>query len=139
MEASPSYVAEARREAEQRGYQERVSFIEGDAAELGEALPAADLTTLDRVICCYPDWARLVPHSAVKTRRYYGFSVPRCRWSVRLVVALQNLRRRMRGSAFRTYVHSLDAIDRKLADLGFRREYARDSFAWHTALYIRES
>ncbi len=139
VEASPSYIAEARREVEQRGHQELVSFIEGDAAELGEDLPAADLATLDRVICCYPDWDRLVTHSAGKTRRYYGFSVPRCRWSVRLVVALQNLSRRMRGSAFRTYVHSLDAIDRKLADLGFRRVSVRNSFVWHAALYTREN
>ena len=102
VEASPSYIAEARHEAERRGYVERVRFIEGDAAELGDTLPAADLTVLDRVICCYPDWDRLVTHSAGKTRRYYGFSVPRCGWPVRLVVALLNLRRRMRGSTFRT-------------------------------------
>ncbi len=138
VEASPSYIAEARHEAERRRYLERVRFIEGDAAVLEDALPAADLTILDRVICCYSDWDRLVTHSAGKTRRYYGFSVPRCRWYVRLVVALQNLRRRMRGSAFRTYVHSLDAIDRKLAELGFRQENSRNSFVWHTALYTRE-
>ena len=139
VEASPSYIAEARHEAERRGYVERVRFIEGDAAELGDTLPAADLTVLDRVICCYPDWESLVTHSAAKARRYYGFSVPRDRWSVRLAVALQNLLRRVRGSTFRTYVHSLDAIDRKLADLGFRRVSVRNSFVWHAALYTREN
>lgn len=139
VEASPSYIAEASREAEQRGHTAALRFIEGDATELADAMPMADLATLDRVICCYPNWESLVTHSAAKTRRYYGFSVPRDRWSVRLAVALQNLLRRVRGSTFRTYVHSLDAIDRKLADLGFRRVSVRNSFVWHAALYTREN
>ena len=138
VEASPSYLTEARREAEQRSHAENVRFIEGDATELGDALPDADIVTLDRVICCYPDWDGLLTHSAPNARRYYGFSIPRYRWVVRLLVAFQNLHRRLRGSAFRTFVHSPEAIDRRLGELGFRRGETRNSFVWHTALYIRE-
>jgi len=93
VEASPSYIAEARREAEERSHAGNVRFIEGDATELADAVPGADLVTLDRVICCYPDWDRLLTHSAPKARRYYGLSIPQRRWAVRLFVAFQNMRR----------------------------------------------
>ena len=137
-EASPAYSAEAAREARARGHIGRVRFIQGDATELGSDLPDADLVTLDRVICCFPDWGRLVTHSAGKARQYYGFSVPRARWSVRALVAFQNAKRRLSGSAFRTFVHSPEEIGRELVALGFRRHDARDSFGWHSALYLRK-
>src|SRR5687768_1892459 len=44
----------AREEAMRRGL-DRVQFVAGDFVQLAPTIDDADVVTLDRVICCYPD------------------------------------------------------------------------------------
>src|SRR5262245_31553857 len=68
VDASPAYIAAAREEASLRGHGDQVHFVEGDFVELAPTLDAADVVTLDRVICCYPDMPALVARSAALAR-----------------------------------------------------------------------
>lgn len=135
VEAASAYVRVAREEDERQGVEERVDYVVGDAVELSDDLPAADLVTLDRVICCYPDWKSLVRVSASKATRLYAFSVPHDRWYVRSAVAIQNVIRRLRGDEFRAFVHPVGEIDSMLVERGFRRTAVRRTVVWHVALY----
>lgn len=72
VEASASYLKAAEQEAERRGWRDRLTHHHGDFVDLASTLPDADVVTLDRVICCYPDMARLVELSAAKAKRVYG-------------------------------------------------------------------
>jgi 2-polyprenyl-3-methyl-5-hydroxy-6-metoxy-1,4-benzoquinol methylase len=54
VDASREYLATARAEAERRGFAGRVDYRYGDVVKLAADLPAADIVTLDSVICCYP-------------------------------------------------------------------------------------
>src|SRR5262249_45625807 len=58
VEASATYLAAAREEAERRGLAEHISFQHGDYVTLAPTIPAADIVTRDRVICCYGDMPR---------------------------------------------------------------------------------
>jgi tRNA1(Val) A37 N6-methylase TrmN6 len=51
VEASAAYLAAARDEVARRGQAERISFQHGDFVALAPTIPAADIVTLDRVIC----------------------------------------------------------------------------------------
>ncbi len=137
VEAALAYVTVAREEDERRGQANRVRYLMGDAVEREGDLPRAELVTLDRVICCYPDWEELVRCSAAKAEQVLAISVPHDRWYVRMLVALENLGRRLRGNRFRTFVHPVAAIDRALERLGFRRSHAAGTLAWYVALYRR--
>lgn len=137
VEPSPAYIAVAKAEDERRGHADRVTYVQGDIVDLGERVPDADTVTLDRVICCYPDWEGLVRRSASKARAVYAFSVPHDRWWTRLANRLENLSRKLRGNAFRTFVHPVDVIDQLLRDLGFRQHEVRRTFVWHVAIYRR--
>ncbi len=137
VEAAPAYGAAARREDARLGWQQRVRYLSGDAVDLAAELPSADLVTLDRVVCCYPEWEPLVRVTARVSTRYYAFSAPHNRWYVRQVLAIQNLVRRLRGNAFRTYAHPVAAVHEILRGLGFRRRYLRRTLVWHVALYER--
>lgn len=137
VEVSAAFVEASRSLAEEEGYADRLRHRLGDFTSLAPGLEPADVVTLDRVICCYPDMERLVRLSAGKARRLYGFVVPRSRWLVRIGMALQNLARRLRGSAFRTYVHSLDAIDGLLREAGFELRSASRTFVWEVRVYGR--
>src|SRR5262245_13421463 len=60
VDVSPAYLAAAREETTRRGQGDRVQFVLGDLVEVGGQVEPADIVTLDRVICCYPDMNRLV-------------------------------------------------------------------------------
>jgi magnesium-protoporphyrin O-methyltransferase len=80
LEASSAYLETARAESARRGHQERVTFRHGDLVALSDQLPAADLVTMDRVVCCYPDLEPLIRVSAGKAGRHYALSYPHARW-----------------------------------------------------------
>src|SRR5689334_19226111 len=64
VEASSAYLRAAREEAERRGHAGRISYQAGDFVAIADRVELADVVTLDRVICCYPDMEALVSRSA---------------------------------------------------------------------------
>jgi len=93
--------------------------------------------TLDRVICCYPDMEALVAASAGKARQVYGAVFPRERLGVKVVAALGNIVCRLRGDPFRSYIHSVTAIDAAVRRQGFTLRSAANTFLWRVAVYAR--
>ena len=137
VDASTAYLEASRAEAERRGHAERVQYHHGDFMDLVDDIPPADIVTLDRVVCCYPDMPRLLAASASKTRRLYGLSYPREHWGTRTGVALANLFFRVRGSDFRTYLHPPAEIDAQLRRQGLTPVARARTALWHVALYRR--
>jgi hypothetical protein len=90
VEASTAYFNAARTEAQQRGYSEQVSYHRGSFVELAQEIAPADIVTLDRVICCYPDMQKLVGLSAVLARKWYGLVYPRDTWWTRIGLMVRN-------------------------------------------------
>lgn len=137
VDASRSYLAAAEAEAARRGIHDRITYRFGDFVDVAAQIEMADTVTLDRVICCYPDLARLVSVSAVKARYLYGLVYPRARWATRAATSLANLWFRLRGSAFRTYLHPADRVEELLQAQGFRRIHSARTFFWQVATYAR--
>jgi magnesium-protoporphyrin O-methyltransferase len=128
----------AEQEATRQRHRERVIFLSGDFVDLAPQIAAADIVTLDRVICCYSNMEQLVDASAAKALRLYGAVYPRERWLLKVWIVFENLARRIRGNPFQTYVHPIRAIDRTLERNGLRRRWVRDTFAWRVAVYSRQ-
>jgi magnesium-protoporphyrin O-methyltransferase len=135
VDVSSEYLGAARSEAERRGHASRVDFVHGDFVALGATLAPADVVTLDRVICCYPDMPRLVSLSAAKCRRLYGVVYPRDAWWVRIGIIITNRLMQLKRSPFRAYMHSPASIDTLLRDRGFRRVAFHRTIAWEVAIY----
>ena len=74
VEASPSYLEVARQELESRYTSRPTLFLLGDFAALAGSLPDADVVTLDRVVCCYPDGNALLQAAAGRTRQLLAFT-----------------------------------------------------------------
>jgi SAM-dependent methyltransferase len=55
VDLSPDYITVAREESARRGHAARVRFVHGDFVAVATDVPDADIVTLDRVICCYPE------------------------------------------------------------------------------------
>lgn len=137
VEAAGAYVDAARSESARRGQESRVSFLRGDVVDLTAALRPADLVTLDRVICCYPDVEPLVLVTAKQARRYWAASFPRERWFIRLKMRWENARRARAGSEFRSYVHPLSEVYSLLARAGLSPVGIHRGVFWEVVLCRR--
>jgi hypothetical protein len=131
----PMQVAKA--ETARRGNADRVSFLEGDFVALATDISPADVVTLDRVICCYPDMKALVSASASKARRLYGAVFPRERLMTKAGMKVVNTLLRLFKNPFRGYVHPTAAIDGELRRHGLEPRSVRDTFVWRVAVYSR--
>lgn len=136
-DASQAYVEVCRSEAERRGYVDRAGYHVGDFIEMAEGLPGADVVTLDKVVCCYPDMPGLIDASAGKAGRLYGLVFPRRRWPVRAVIALINVFEALTRSTFRVFVHHPDEIDATVRAAGFEHTHEAKTFVWQVMVYSR--
>jgi magnesium-protoporphyrin O-methyltransferase len=139
VDLSSDYLAAASDEAGRRGHANRVRFVHGDFVAVSADLPDADVLTLDRVICCYPDMELLVGRAAEKTRRLLGAVYPRDVWWVRLGVRLGNVVRRIRRTAFRVFVYRPAAIEDALRRHGFALRTRHRTFVWEVVTYERSA
>jgi magnesium-protoporphyrin O-methyltransferase len=137
VEAADAYRVAAESEAERRGTRARLSVLTGDFVDLSDHVAPADVVTLDRVVCCYPDAEALLSRAADRTRAALALSYPRDRWYVRLVIGLQNLMRRLAGQAFRTFVHSPDRMSATLARGGLRCVARQGTMVWQVETWTR--
>ena len=135
-EASAAYVAAAREEANRRDRTESATVIHGDFLELAAQLPVADLVTLDRVVCCYPEYEPMLEEAARHARRSLAVSYPRDRWFVRAGMWLENAIR-ARNSGFRTFVHPPPAIRHVIERTGFRLMRRRTTVVWAIDVFER--
>jgi 2-polyprenyl-3-methyl-5-hydroxy-6-metoxy-1,4-benzoquinol methylase len=137
VDAATSQMQVAKAETARRGNSERVSFLQGDFVALAPDIAPADVVTLDRVICCYPDMKALVSASAAKARHLYGAVFPRERWMTKAAMAMINVVLRLFKNPFRAYVHSPVAIDAEVRRHGLEPRAVRDTFIWRVAVYSR--
>lgn len=129
VDASPSSLSVAERLFARAGSSAQLRVITGDFVDFLPPL-TADIVTLDRVVCCYPDYIALLGRAAASARATLALSFPRDRWYVRVGVAAENLLRRLTGNAFRAFVHPEAAMTALLLGAGFRRTGQRTTFAW---------
>jgi SAM-dependent methyltransferase len=138
VDLSSAHVAAATEESARRGRTAATRFVHGDFLDLAAQLPPADVITLDRVVCCYPDFERLLTASLGRTSGYFAFSYPRDVWYVHAGVWLENLGRRIARDAFRAFVHPVPAMERVIRESGFTRVDSSCTGTWCADVYIRE-
>lgn len=137
VDVSPHYLRASREEAARRGHEERVEYRRGDFLAVAPEVEPADLVTLDRVICCYPDMEGLVAASAARARRFYGVVYPRERVAARLLLAGGNLYWRLRGIPFRVIVYPTADVDAAIRRQGFTPRSRSETPIWQVWLYER--
>src|SRR5215208_2957246 len=135
VDASSAYLKEAKAEAARRRHEERVHFIHADFTNVASELPKADIVTLDRVVCCYPDFRRLLKAAAEHSQRALAFTYPRETWYLRFGFRVMNFFQKLRKDPFRVFLHPITEMDALLEREGFERVVLRRLFVWEMALY----
>ena len=137
VDASGAFINAARLEAERQGHANRLSLHHGDFVMLTDDIGTADIVTLDRVICCYPDMPALVDSSVAHARTVYGLVYPRDTWVTRLGVRVLNWYFRVRRHSFRTFIHSTESVNDLVVAQGFQVRFQQLTGLWQVVLYAR--
>ena len=105
LELSPAYEEEANRLLRELALEDRAERRLHDIAVEPDGVEAADIVVLHRVVCCYPDYERLLGAAEIRTRRLLVFSYPPRNALSRLFVATENLVFKLLRKEYRSFVH----------------------------------
>lgn len=137
LELSPAYDAQAARLAAEAGLTGRVTRRIADLAVDPDAAEVADVVVLHRVVCCYPDYRRLLGAAAGRARRLLAFSYPPRTLFTRGVVAVDAARQRLLGREYRAFAHPPGAMLGVLEAAGMATERIHRDLAWRAVLAER--
>ena len=138
VDASSAYLKAAKEETIRQGHDGQVRFIHADFTDVVADLPQADVVTLDRVVCCYPNFRDLLNAAASKSRTAIAMTYPREVWWTRSVLAVMNLYQRIIKDPFRVFVHPVAEMESVLKSAGLKKVSTRRLFVWEMTFYRRE-
>jgi 16S rRNA G966 N2-methylase RsmD len=130
LEISTSYEDEAARLLAGSGLEKRVTRRFLDIATHPEEVEPADVVVLHRVVCCYPDYERLLSAAASHARRLLVFSHPPRTPVTRLMFGFDNVVRRCRRNDFRAFVHPPEAMVAVVEAQGLAVRYRDRGLSW---------
>ena len=131
LEISSGYEAEAAALLEHSGMTDRVTRRLLDIATSPEEVEPADVVVLHRVVCCYPDYERLLSAAAGHAKRLLVFSHPPRNLFTRAVLSGENRLHRLRNSDFRAFVHPPAAMITVAEANGLSVSYRHRGLSWH--------
>lgn len=137
VDASSAYLMVATEEAKRLGHEAQVTFVHADFTDVAGELPQADVVTLDRVVCCYPNFRELLKAASSKSRKAIALTYPRETWWTKAAVRAANFIQRLRRDQFRVFVHSVAEMEALLNQQGLQKISVKRLFVWEMALYRR--
>jgi magnesium-protoporphyrin O-methyltransferase len=123
LEISRGYETEAAHLLAVSGVRDRVSRRFLDIADAPDEVAEADVVLLHRVVCCYPDYERLLSSAATHARRLLVFSHPPRNLVSRAMFGSENLLRRLRHNDFRAFVHPPERMHAVVESRGLSMRY----------------
>jgi len=133
LELSSAYEEEAKRLLREAALEDRAERRLHDIAVEPDGVESADIVVLHRVVCCYPDYERLLGAAAQSARRLLVFSYPPRNKLSRLFVGAENLAFRLLRREFRSFAHPPPAMLGLLGEHGLRRTFAHHTLVWQVA------
>jgi len=124
------YDSDAAQLAEAAGLSDRVTRRLVDIAATPEAVAPADIVILHRVVCCYPDYERLLSAAADHARHLLVFSHPPRNLVSRALMTAQNATFRLLGKSFQTFTHPPAAMVAVAVAQGMHAEYTHRGRVW---------
>jgi magnesium-protoporphyrin O-methyltransferase len=137
LELSPGYDGDAASLASESGFEGRMERRLLDIAASPDDVEAADVVVLNRVVCCYPDYVRLLGSAADHARRLLVFTYPPRNAVSRLILGAENVRFRLQGKEFRTFAHPPARMLEVVESRGLRQAYAHRPLVWQIAGFER--
>ncbi len=137
IELSPEWEGAARGLLAHYDLADRVERRLGDFVDEADALPAADVVVLHRVVCCYPHWRRMLEAAVGRTRHTLALTFPLEGILGRALLTLGNWAFRLRRRSFRAFIHPHREMLALVADHGFRIVHDARGLVWRSVVLER--
>jgi magnesium-protoporphyrin O-methyltransferase len=139
VDASSAYLKVAQAESAKRGKTDSIKFIHADFTDVEKEIEPADIVTLDRVVCCYPDYQALLTAAGKHSQRALVMTYPREVWFLKIGLGIINFFQKLRNDPFRVFVHPIHQMEKLLNQQGFARTKTKNLFVWEMSLYEKVS
>jgi magnesium-protoporphyrin O-methyltransferase len=130
LEISQNYEPAAAHALAEAGMTDRVTRRFIDVAQDPDEVEPADVVVLHRVVCCYPDHARLLEAAAAHARKTLIHSHPAANTINRVQFGAENVYRWLTRNDFRTFIHPPQSMVRAAESDGLAVAYRRDARDW---------
>ncbi|MCK5206618.1 MAG: hypothetical protein KAQ79_01310, partial [Cyclobacteriaceae bacterium] len=137
VDASNGYLEVAKSYAENNDYKDKVRFLYGDLVDKAGEIKAHDFVTLDKVVCCYPDYKSLLGIALEKCNETIALTFPLGGPISKIIALFENMYLYLKKYPFQSYVHSPHDIEKFIHSRGFKTVHKRISFPWHIQLYTK--
>jgi len=137
IDASSGYLKQALNHAGENGWQDKTQFIMGDCTDVYPQIDDPDFITLDKVICCYPNFKEILVSTCQKSKRYISLSYPIDGIIAQAIRGMGALFFMLKKNPFRPYVHPVRQIRDVFTENGYKRLSHSIAFPWHVEIYSR--
>jgi 2-polyprenyl-3-methyl-5-hydroxy-6-metoxy-1,4-benzoquinol methylase len=137
LELSAAYDNEAIGLVREAGLDGRMERRLHDIAADPQGIESTDVVVLHRVVCCYPDYERLLTAAAEHARRLLVFSYPPRNVLSRFLLGAQNLLFGLQRKEFRTFAHPPARMVRVVEERGLLLAYTHRPVVWQIAGFER--
>ena len=137
LELSAGYDEEAMQLLREAGLDGRAERRLHDIAADPGSVEPADVVVLHRVVCCYPDYERLLSAAASHARRLLVFSYPPRNVVSRFLLGAQNVLFKLQRKEFRTFAHPPARMLGVVEQRGLTHTYSYRPVVWQIGGFER--
>ena len=137
IDASSGYLKQAEKHAKEKGWASKTAFLLGDCIEVYPQIDNAHFITLDKVVCCYPNYKEIVEASCDKATEAISLSYPMDGIISNVIRKLGDILMSFRDNPFRPFIHSVMDIRAIFEHKGYQRVAHKLVFPWHVETYIK--
>ena len=138
IDMSEEMLRHARDFARKFGVEQKVTYLQGDFMTVAAALQTAEITLLDKVICCYEDLEGLIAASVAATSQRYALIFPADNFLTRAIFETEIFIAKIFRFGFRPYWHDWRRVEHLLSNEGFILENSRSQLLWQAAVYRKK-
>jgi magnesium-protoporphyrin O-methyltransferase len=139
VDGSSAYIAASQQEATRLNHTDRISHHLGNFVDVAGDVDSADIVTLDRVICCYPDLPSLAGAAASKATKLIGLVWPRDTWWMQIGLWGFNIVERFSKFPLYQTFHRVADVDQVIVARGFTVHAHRNAGMWQARVYLRRA
>jgi tRNA1(Val) A37 N6-methylase TrmN6 len=137
IDASTGYLKQAQEHANQNDWQDKAQFLMGDCIEVYPQVDEAHFITLDKVVCCYPNYIEILSATCDKAKENISLSYPMDGLIAQVLRYFGVLFFIITNNPYRPYVHPVKEIRNLFEQQGYYRVAHDKVFPWHVETYAR--
>jgi len=137
VDMSEGMIREAQQLASELGVRGKSSYLLGDFVTLADLLPEADITLLDKVVCCYEQLDPLIEKSTARAKQIYAVTHPRNSLPVKLAFKTQISLAKIFHWSFHPFWHDWEQMKSHIRSKGFQLIYENSTLVWNILVFQR--